>query len=306
MTSSSSSPSSDAPPASSRTQASNPRPQRLTSPGARPPPRPHAHPVAAAPATRTCFDPWNSSSTGHQRAENRLSGSTSWRASRSLKLSEQYRSGLGGGRRVADTVGAGSEGFGKDGRKENGGWERGAVGLRTGGQKSLVEVWGKSKAHLEAGRSEKLREANDDVHVKGPSTECDGLQGGEPERQIFDGLCFYLNGSTAPLVSDHKLKRLVAERGGRMSIALGRHSVTHVILGTTSGQGGCGGGLAGSKIQKEIAKIGGKSVKFVTAEWILESIKAGRRIPESRFSTLKLAAPRQNSVLGMFKQDANG
>jgi hypothetical protein len=106
-----------------------------------------ASPTKAAPVARTFFDPWNSSSTGHQRAENRLSGSTSWRASRNLKLSEQYKGGLGGGgKRVADTVGAGSEDFGKDGRKENGGWEKGAKGLRTGGQQSLVEVWGASKA----------------------------------------------------------------------------------------------------------------------------------------------------------------
>jgi hypothetical protein len=47
---------------------------------------------------------------------------------------------------VADTVGAGSEDFGNDGRKPNGGWEEGAKGLRTGGQLSLAEVWGASKA----------------------------------------------------------------------------------------------------------------------------------------------------------------
>jgi hypothetical protein len=104
-------------------------------------------PAKAAAVSRTFFDPWNSSSTGHQRAENRLSGSTSWRVSRNLKLSEQYKGGLGGGgKRVADTVGAGSEDFGKDGRKTNGGWEKGAKGLRSGGQRSIVEVWGATKA----------------------------------------------------------------------------------------------------------------------------------------------------------------
>lgn len=108
-------------------------------------------PTKAAPAARTFFDPWNSSSTGHQRAENRLSGSTSWRASRNLKLSEQYKGGLGGGgKRVADTVGAGSEHFGKDGRKGNGGWEKGARGLRTSGQKNLADVWGVSKTGMKA------------------------------------------------------------------------------------------------------------------------------------------------------------
>ena len=99
------------------------------------------------PPRRPFFDPWNSSSTGHQRAENRLSGSTSWRASRGSKLGEQYRAGLtGGGERVADTVGAGSPGFGIDGRKENGGWEKGAKGLRAGGQRSLVDIWRATKA----------------------------------------------------------------------------------------------------------------------------------------------------------------
>lgn len=67
-----------------------------------------------------------------------------------MKLGEQYKGGLGGGgKRVADTVGAGSEDFCKDGRKENGGWERGAKGLRTGGQKSLADVWSVSKAGKE-------------------------------------------------------------------------------------------------------------------------------------------------------------
>lgn len=103
--------------------------------------------TTAAPARRTFFDSWNSSSTGHQRAENRLSGSTSWHASRNLKLCEQYKGCLaGGGNRVQDTVGAGSEDFGKDGRKENGGWERCAKGLKTGGQKSSAEFWSVSKA----------------------------------------------------------------------------------------------------------------------------------------------------------------
>lgn len=120
-------------------------------------------PSSTAPATRTFFDPWNSSSTGHQRAENRLSGSTSWRDSRNLKLGEQYKAGLAGGKRVTDTVGAGSEEFGKDGRKENGGWERGAKGLRTGGQKSLIEVWGASKAATTAQRSSQEEKTQNDT-----------------------------------------------------------------------------------------------------------------------------------------------
>lgn len=86
-------------------------------------------------------------------------------------------------------------------------------------------------------------------------------------RQMFTGLCFYLNGSTAPLVSDHKLKHMLSAHGANHSIALGRRTVTHVILGTVNENGGCGGGLAASKMQKEITRTGGKAVKYITVEW---------------------------------------
>ncbi|KAF2728996.1 hypothetical protein EJ04DRAFT_448139 [Polyplosphaeria fusca] len=268
---------------------------------------PSTLPSGLAVPSRTLFDPWNSSSTGHQRAENRLSGSTSWRQSRHLKLGEQYRGGPGGGKRVADAVGAGSENFGKDGRKENWGWLRRSKGLRTGRQKSLLEAWASTKPFEDA------KEAPKDVdEIKVLETdigdEKDGIGedgGRQPQlKQIFDGLVFYLNGSTAPLVSDHKLKFLVAERGGSFSIALGRRSVTHVIVGRTSCKGGCGVGLAASKIQKEVAQTRGNAIKFVTAEWVLSSIKASTRQPESRFANLNppLAPPGQTSVYPLFTQ----
>ena len=69
--------------------------------------------------------------------------------------------------------------------------------------------------------------------------------------QIFRGLNLYLNGSTAPLVSDHKLKQLWVQHGGSVSIGLGRRTVTHVVLGQTSTGGGS---LASSKIQKEVVR----------------------------------------------------
>ena len=104
-------------------------------------------PSAAAPPRRTFFDPWNSSGTGHQRAENRLSGSTSWRVSRNLKLGEQYRAGIDGGKRVADTVGAGSHDFAKHGRNVNPTLTNDAKSLlMTGGQQSLAEAWSSNKA----------------------------------------------------------------------------------------------------------------------------------------------------------------
>ena len=259
---------------------------------------------------RKLFDSWNSTGTGHQRAENRLASSTAWRDSRNAKLAAQFRGGVSerGVERVADTVGAGSVAFGRDGRKVNGGLERGASGLRMGGQKSLVEIWGKGKGiGIEKEMGEKKE--NDVVTV----TECivndDDIEPGEqdshnvvyhhhqsnqdnhistvttpssskrhtptsssntpPPKQIFSDLCFYINGSTAPLVSDHKLKHLLAERGARLSIALGRKTVTHVVLGNPNNRcgAGAGGGLAGGKIQKEISRIRAKGVKFVGVEW---------------------------------------
>jgi hypothetical protein len=262
-------------------RSSPPASSQLASKTGRAPAPQHVSPIKAAPAARTFFDPWNSSSTGHQRAENRLSGSTSWRVSRNLKLSEQYKGGLnGGGKRVADTVGAGSEDFGKDGRKENGGWVKGAKGLRTGGQQGLAEIWGASKAGKKPSQGKDL----DRLHVRSEDAvsmptsgqsdrdeHVDSAQRDEyaepAEKQIFAGLCFYINGSTMPLVSDHKLKHMLAARGARHSIALGRRSVTHVLLGTSNLHGGAGGGLAATKIQKEISKSGGKAVKFITAGW---------------------------------------
>jgi hypothetical protein len=60
---------------------------------------------------------------------------------------------------------------------------------------------------------------------------------------------------------------MLAAHGATHSIALGRRSVTHVLLGTANVHGGAGGGLAATKIQKEISKKGRKAVKFITAEW---------------------------------------
>ncbi len=89
------------------------------------------------------------------------------------------------------------------------------------------------------------------------------------QKGIVDGLVIYINGSTHPLISDHKLKHVISENGGRISIHLSRKKVTHVILGTPSGsQGsGAGGGLAGAKMEKEIRRIGGCGLRYFGVEW---------------------------------------
>jgi hypothetical protein len=90
------------------------------------------------------------------------------------------------------------------------------------------------------------------------------------KRGIFDGLTIYVNGSTNPLISDHKLKHLLAEHGAKISIHLGRRQVTHVILGSPCGRAGgvgAGGGLAATKIQKEIKRTGGCGIRYVGVQW---------------------------------------
>ncbi|KAL8710859.1 MAG: hypothetical protein Q9220_004662 [cf. Caloplaca sp. 1 TL-2023] len=284
------------------------------------PPPPHQPHLPAAEPRRKIFDPWNSSSTGHQRADNNLSGSTSWRTSRTTKLASQFKAGASGGKRLYDTVGAGSEHFGKDGRKDNGTWEKGAPGLRERGWQDVRGLLNQSAKDEKPGGDVDLQrepvkrrklsqdqaseKADDNVaETRSPSAREDEPSTIPATKKIFDGLCIFINGSTAPMIGDHRLKQLLAENGARISIALGRRSVTHVILGTPNGAArgnGAGGGLAATKIQKEIQRVGGKGVKYVGVEWVLESLKAGKRLPETRFSNLTLAAKGQKSVYGMF------
>lgn len=251
----------------------------------------------APPPTRKTFDPWNSSSTGHQRAENGLSGSTSWRASRTLKLGNQFSSGESGGERLYDTVGAGSKDFGKDGRKENGSWEVGAPGLREKGWRDI----GVMMTRGAQAEKDKQKKASEDRKEHEPATQSIDPAGSakreddkENPPQIFAGLTIYINGSTSPLISDHKLKHLLASHGATISLALARRSVTHVILGKPNNGpqgGGAGGGLSGRKLQKEVQRVRGKGVRYVGVEWVVECLRVGRRVGEGRFGVGGVGRP---------------
>lgn len=96
-------------------------------------------------------------------------------------------------------------------------------------------------------------------------------------RRILDGLVVYVNGSTHPAISDHRLKRVLVENGARVALHLARRQVTHVILGRPAragGGAGAGGGLAGGKLEREIRRVGGCGVKYVGVEWyvLLEAL----------------------------------
>jgi hypothetical protein len=213
---------------------------------------------AAPPKYGPSFDPWNTSATGHQRAENRLSGSTGWRDSRNAKLHSQFASGADGGRRIADKVGAGS----KD-------WDPKLKTLipehvRARAKCSVADMLAKPGSMQTQQKEEGSAMNAGDGRTEASTTR----RSGKTNSRLFEGLVIYVNGSTHPLISDHKLKHVLAEHGARMSIHLGRRQVTHVILGRQAGiSGGAGGGLAGGKLQREIQKVRGLGIKFVGVEW---------------------------------------
>ncbi|KAK8114206.1 DNA repair protein REV1 [Apiospora kogelbergensis] len=261
---------------------------------------------AAEPRFGAVFDAWNSSSSGHQRAENRLGASTGWRDSRNVKLHSQF---CGDAKRVSDAVGAGASDL--DPRLK-------AVmppELRARARSSVADMLAKPgimQRRVTIGTTNRV--GHDSTTTTGAEVGKRPAQCGQriddesknvsPGREegpgrLFAGAVIYVNGSTHPQISDHKLKHILAEHGGRLSTHLGRRQVTHVILGRPAGGGG---GLAGTKLQKEIQNVRGAAVKFVGVEWILESIRAGKRLPEARFSNLKVASKGQQSVFGLYSR----
>ncbi|KAJ5888779.1 hypothetical protein N7495_008820 [Penicillium taxi] len=123
--------------------------------------------------------------------------------------------------------------------------------------------------------------------------------------KIFTGTTIYINGSTLPKISDHKLKHLLVHNGAKISISMTRKSVTHVVVGAPNAVGvgaGAGGGLSARKMQLEIGRGGWKGVRVVGVDWALESVEAGRRLAESRFEVLHVAEKGQRSIAGMFSR----
>ncbi|KAL1979946.1 hypothetical protein VTN96DRAFT_4876 [Rasamsonia emersonii] len=316
------------------------------------------------------FDPWNSASTGHQRAENPYSCTTEWRQTRTEKLARQFRGvpsddcsdatnsrgkTTGEWRWLSAEEAKRKELGCEDIRKFFGGVKKGQteISISVSKKAGLLPTMGSSSRQkltfCENNNNDSDNNNNNDDNdndnktnavddnIPGhkeeeekksePEPEPQPGQGQEPgqRRGIFTGLTFYINGSTFPLISDHKLKHLLVENGGNISLALGRQSVTHVILGRPNNHNtdnnnsnncsgynypGAGGGLSAGKLQKEISRAGGgggggggKGVKFVGVEWVLESLKASKRLPEARFSSMHMAARKQPSVYGMFARE---
>ncbi|KAL4933474.1 uncharacterized protein BDV17DRAFT_287137 [Aspergillus undulatus] len=321
-----------------------------------------------APKNHLLFDPWNSASPGHQRAES--NPSTSWRRTREAKLAQQLRTGdstinsfvYRGPRAGSDMVyeksewewdwgcdarggrgGAGFErrkrggsGYAREGGKEDG--QRDIRCMMRAGKGldltkiSTLEEKEKGKSQLESAASTSIFpppasasipepvstsidpqppydlpptstpgafSLDNTAPIPPPSTQTPLSRHQEPPSStILANTTIYINGQTTPLISDHKLKTLLVSHGATLALSLSRR-ITHVIIGnpnTGPGRGGAGGGLAAGKIQKEIRRrVSWRGVRVVGVEWVLESIKAGKRLPETRFA-VNLSG--QRSVLG--------
>ncbi|GIJ98899.1 hypothetical protein Aspvir_001021 [Aspergillus viridinutans] len=268
------------------------------------------------PTNHYIFDPWNSSATGHQRAENPYSNTTSWRETRRAKLAIQF---AGDTTKINSGSGNGGEGRGEWKWLSAAEAHRNQLGCR-----DIRTMMGTSKkrASTSASASTIDEDENGGKCKKGKTEReilCQTPPEPEPiifklqdeddneggERKILAGTTIYINGSTMPHISDHRLKSLLVSHGAQVAISLARRSVTHVIVGKpNAGPGagaGAGGGLAAGKLQREIARGGWRGVKVVGVEWVLESIKAGKRLSEGRFA-MDLAPGGQRSVMGMFRR----
>jgi hypothetical protein len=213
-----------------------------------------------------------------------------------MKMNHQLKAGNSGGKRLHDTVGAGSLEFDEklgvvvpkevrtsmgnsvvDMLRRQASGEPAAKSSGISGRDSISRSVSPDKTRLQSGNATEL----DVDGTAAPAATADGSRKvvdgdsmpsstNEPEKNkgIFDNLVIYVNGSTHPIISDHKLKHLLAENGARMALHLGRRQVTHVILGRpAAGSVGAGGGLAGGKLEKEIRRVGGVGVKYVGVEW---------------------------------------
>ncbi|KAM3509804.1 hypothetical protein MY11210_006171 [Beauveria gryllotalpidicola] len=258
--------------------------------------KPYTNPLPKPPPSSRPrpFDPWNSSSTGHQRREasrRETDGvsETSWRASRALKINQQLKTQSHHVPPPPPPQPPASHD-----RKPTPPQRQ---------PKSVMEMLVRPGSMKETISAAAAVEKEPEV-LAGERGESAG------QSLLFAGLVVHVNGSTAPLVSDHKLKTLLAAHGARVALHLARRHVTHVVLGRPAGSigggssAGCGGGLAGTKMDREIRRRGGNGIKYVGVEWVLESIRVGRRLPEARFANLDIAPHRQSSVYSLSKKPA--
>jgi hypothetical protein len=102
---------------------------------------------------------------------------------------------------------------------------------------------------------------------------------------------------TQPHIGDHALKQLLGKSGAQVSTYIRATKDTHIIIGEEAKVGsGAGGGLAAGKIQKLVQSRKLVGMKFVSVHWVLDSVKAGRRLPEGRYKVDVLRSSSQKTL----------
>lgn len=94
--------------------------------------------------------------------------------------------------------------------------------------------------------------------------------------RIFAGCDFYVNGYTGTRIGDMELKKLLAVHGGNVR-QLPSATVTHIVTGV----------LSASKAQKILdGATHGRKKKVVRVDWVLDSVKAGKRLGEAAYGVI--------------------
>jgi len=97
-----------------------------------------------------------------------------------------------------------------------------------------------------------------------------------PEAMVLDGVRVYINGYLSD-TTDIEMKRIVTQAGGK--IVHGASGATHIITSHDS--------LNASATHKFLNTKPKNKVYVVKPEWVIESIKAGKRRPERGYSVIK-------------------
>lgn len=294
---------------------------------------------------RNTFDPWNTSSTGHQTAGNRLTSSTAWKRLRAAKLNAQlyvrtpssttrfsqtsvtgvqlrdepstepkdagegdYECAYGIEKNRYDHTNVSTEphqisdttSIDRNSRHKHGGCENSVTGLpedfgrnlhrrrlryfepsnRTSSPFNLPTA---SRETIETSELLKPAQAETACSSSSPSKNC-GINAKEQSKseydrqsmvhsrtmhpvRIFEHCVFYINCCTAPLVSDHRLRQLIAQHGGEISTTMSKRSVTHVVVSKNQDKKSGKATLAGKKANLEIRKTRGKGIKYIDVNW---------------------------------------
>ena len=273
------------------------------------PPRFLNRPGPPSPKNYRIFDSWNSSSTGHQRADGKEQ-TTTWRDTRTDKLARQFQSGHCDDSSGPSMAFDGTCGSSPDEQK-GGEWrwvddeeakraKLGAMDIRSfmgiskrkaPAYENEIEIEGKKRrintrdasAYAPVSTSKSPTDRSSKPATSTSTSTSTSISTStfpsnsisisttdltRPQSRILAGTTIYVNGSTMPQISDHRLKHLLVSHGARISTFMARKTVSHIIIGQPgSTSSGAGGGLSARKLQQEIERGGWKGIKVVGVDW---------------------------------------